>query len=73
MNYQYYLHDSEGWAPSQDIEFQAGTISVKLIKGQIANSKVSIYRNSYCNGVKYFCDILPRSFPVVNILLILWT
>lgn len=49
--YQHDLYDYKGHAASQDVEFQAGPISVKLIKGQIAKSKVRlIFSHSYyCN------------------------
>lgn len=49
--YQHDLYDYKGHEPSQDVEFQTGHISVKLIKGQIAKSKVRhIYSHSYCNN-----------------------
>lgn len=40
--YQHDLYDYKGHAASQDVEFQAGPISVKLIKGPIAKSKVRL-------------------------------
>lgn len=39
---RYYLFDFKGHVHSQYVEFEAGHISVQLIKGQIARSEVSI-------------------------------
>lgn len=50
--YQHDLYDYKGHAASQDVEFQAGPISVKLIKGQIAKSKVRLIlsHSYYCHN-----------------------
>nr|XP_034317327.1 protein mono-ADP-ribosyltransferase PARP14 isoform X2 [Crassostrea gigas] len=37
---------AKGHAPSENVQFQAGPISVKLIKGQIARSKVDVIVNT---------------------------
>lgn len=50
--HQHNLYDFLGCAPSEGVEFQAEPISVRLIKGEIASSMVSIHFHSHPHNIR---------------------